>query len=119
VRIPPFQFTVAPTPPPDLDVEAWERSLDRVAEWRPRRLCLTHFERADEPLEQLERLREGLRRHADLARGGDRRRFLREIDDEIERSVDDTAAVRYRQAAPPEQLWLGLERYWRKRWSHQ
>ena len=27
-RVPPDPFTLAPTPPPDIDVEAWERSLD-------------------------------------------------------------------------------------------
>ena len=26
-RIPPHAFTVAPTPPPDIDVAAWERSI--------------------------------------------------------------------------------------------
>jgi glyoxylase-like metal-dependent hydrolase (beta-lactamase superfamily II) len=117
VRIPPLGFTMAPTPPPDIDLEAWERSLDRIADWAPRRLCLTHFDRADGPLEQLERVRESLRRNAELARGGDRERFLRELNAEIERSVDEEVALRHRQAAPPEQLWLGLERYWRKRES--
>ena len=37
VRIPPDAFTLAPTPPPDIDVEAWERSLDTIAGWEPRR----------------------------------------------------------------------------------
>jgi glyoxylase-like metal-dependent hydrolase (beta-lactamase superfamily II) len=118
VRIPPHDFTLAPTPPPDIDVEAWERSLERVAEWRPRRLCLTHFDRAEVPLEQLDRVRESLRRNAERARPGDREGFLRQIDAEIERSVDEGVAIRQRQAAPPEQLWLGLERYWRKRAPH-
>ena len=31
VRVPPDPFTLAPTPPPDIDVEAWERSLDMIA----------------------------------------------------------------------------------------
>ena len=35
VRIPPIDFTIPPTPPPDIDLEAWERSLDAVAEWDP------------------------------------------------------------------------------------
>jgi glyoxylase-like metal-dependent hydrolase (beta-lactamase superfamily II) len=114
VRIPPLEFTLAPTPPPDIDIEAWESSLDRVAEWNPRRLCLTHFDRTDRPLEQLERLRENLRRHAELAREG-HERFLQEVGSELGHEVDDEIALRIRQAAPPEQLWLGLERYWRKR----
>jgi glyoxylase-like metal-dependent hydrolase (beta-lactamase superfamily II) len=117
VRIPPHEFTVAPTPPPDIDVEAWERSLDVVAAWRPRRLCLTHFGRADDPLDQLERVRERLRRSAELARRGERARFLSESAIEAERVLDEDAARRLRQAAPPEQQWLGLERYWEKRES--
>jgi glyoxylase-like metal-dependent hydrolase (beta-lactamase superfamily II) len=115
VRIQPSDFTIAPTPPPDIDLEAWERSLDRVAQWGPRRLCLTHFGAADSPLEQLERARASLRRNAECARDGDRERFLRGVDAHTARSVDEGAAARYRQAAPPEQLWLGLERYLRKR----
>ena len=34
---------------------------------------------------------------------------------EINAQVDGEAAVRIRQTAPGEVLWLGLERYWRKR----
>ena len=115
VRIPPDEFTLAPTPPPDIDVEAWERSLDRVAEWRPERLCMTHFDRAGNASEQLDRVRESLRRNAERARAGDRERFLEEVGAEVDREVDEELARRIRQAAPPEQLWLGLERYWRKR----
>jgi glyoxylase-like metal-dependent hydrolase (beta-lactamase superfamily II) len=114
VRIPPHEFTFAPTPPPDIDVEAWERSLDTVAAWRPRRLCLTHYGRTDDPIEQVERVRERLRWSAALARRGDRKRFLADVAAETERSLDEGAALRLRQAAPPEQQWLGLERYWRK-----
>ena len=31
VRIPPADYVRAPTPPPDIDVEAWQRSIDLVA----------------------------------------------------------------------------------------
>jgi glyoxylase-like metal-dependent hydrolase (beta-lactamase superfamily II) len=115
VRIPPHDYTLAPTPPPDIDIEAWEASLDLVAGWAPRRLCLTHFERADDPPAQLDRAREALRRNAGRAAAGDRARFLDEVVAEAEREIDAESARRLRQAAPPEQLWLGLERYWRKR----
>jgi glyoxylase-like metal-dependent hydrolase (beta-lactamase superfamily II) len=115
VRIPPQEFTVAPTPPPDIDLEAWERSLKTVAEWIPQRLCLTHFGRVDDVDRQLERLRERLRTNAERARPGDRERFLAEVEAEIEAEADAGVAERLRQAAPPKLLWLGLERYWRKR----
>jgi hypothetical protein len=32
-----------PTPPPDVDLEAWHASLRTVAEWSPERLAITHF----------------------------------------------------------------------------
>src|SRR5439155_1171424 len=34
---------MAPTPPPDIDVEAWQASLDVIEAWRPAALSLTHF----------------------------------------------------------------------------
>ena len=115
VRIPPGEFTLPPTPPPDIDVEAWESSLRTIADWEPRRLCLTHFGRADDVAAQLERLRTGLRANAERARGGDRERFLASVEDEIDAQADAELAERLRQAVPPEQAWLGLERYWRTR----
>jgi glyoxylase-like metal-dependent hydrolase (beta-lactamase superfamily II) len=115
VRIPPYEFTVAPTPPPDIDVEAWERSLATVAGWRPERLCLTHFGPVEDVGAQLERLRRGLRTNAERARDGDREQFMIQVEAEIDAQVDAGVAARLRQAAPGELLWLGLERYWRKR----
>jgi glyoxylase-like metal-dependent hydrolase (beta-lactamase superfamily II) len=115
VRIPPLDFTIPPTPPPDIDVEAWERSLDAVAEWDPARVCLTHFGFAEDAQAQLGRARERLRWLAELARDGDREAFMDRVAAEVEEVADEDVALRHRQAAPPEQLWRGLERYWRKR----
>jgi glyoxylase-like metal-dependent hydrolase (beta-lactamase superfamily II) len=115
VRVPPSDHTVAPTPPPDIDVEAWNESLDTVAGWSPAALCLTHFGRAHDPDAQIDRVREALARNAERAQGSDERTFVSALEDDLRDSVDGDIAVRLRQAAPPEQLWLGLERYWRKR----
>jgi glyoxylase-like metal-dependent hydrolase (beta-lactamase superfamily II) len=115
VRVPPESLTVMPTPPPDIDVEAWERSLDAVAAWTPRRLHLTHFGPAEEPEAQLEAAREGLRWAARATRDDDREAFLEALDERIASRVPAEVGERLRQAAPPDQLWLGLERYWRKR----
>ena len=115
VRVPPDDFTLAPTPPPDIDVEAWRGSLDMLAGWSPEALCLTHFGRADDAAAQIDRAREGLARHAERARGADRERFIGALEEDLEAIVDEDIAERLKQAAPPDQLWLGLERYWRKR----
>ena len=39
----PTSSVVAPTPPPDIDVEAWLDSIHTVAALEPAALCLTHF----------------------------------------------------------------------------
>jgi glyoxylase-like metal-dependent hydrolase (beta-lactamase superfamily II) len=115
VRVPPSNYTLMPTPPPDIDVEAWSRSLDVIAAWRPQNLHLTHFGAAPDVESQLERARESLSRVGELARFGDRDGFLSAVEADVEGHADAETAVRLRQAAPPEFDWLGLERYWRKR----
>jgi glyoxylase-like metal-dependent hydrolase (beta-lactamase superfamily II) len=115
VRIPPYHLTLPPTPPPEIDVEAWLRSLEKISGLAPERLRLTHFGTADHPDRQLDAAREALERNAALARRGDREAFLAAFDREIEDVADPETAVRLRQATPPDQQWLGLERYWRKR----
>jgi glyoxylase-like metal-dependent hydrolase (beta-lactamase superfamily II) len=37
VRIMPSNLTVPPTPPPDIDVELWHESIQRIVAWQPRR----------------------------------------------------------------------------------
>ncbi len=114
VLVPPTAEVWMPTPPPDIDVELWRASIAALRERRPRRLGLTHFGPVDDPGPQLEAAADELGRLAEAARGGDRSRFLTGL----ERRIDaEPAAVaeRIRAAMPPDQVWLGLERYWRKR----
>ena len=115
VRIPPYDLTLPPTPPPEVDVEAWLRSLETISGLEPERLRLTHFGTADDPERQLDAVREALHRNAALVRRGDRDAFLDAFEREIDDIADPDTAVRLRQATPPDQQWLGLERYWRKR----
>jgi glyoxylase-like metal-dependent hydrolase (beta-lactamase superfamily II) len=114
VRIPPCELIVPPTPPPEIDPQAWARSLDTVAAWRPERLHLTHFGSVTEVEEHLAAMQLRLRERAELARRGERD-FMDAIERELDEAASPAEAERYRQAAPSEQLWLGLERYWRKR----
>jgi glyoxylase-like metal-dependent hydrolase (beta-lactamase superfamily II) len=113
VRIPPSDLTLAPTPPPDIDLDAWRSSLDVVAAWQPQKLRLTHFG-AHDANDQLASTREALLVAAERSRAGDREAFVAAVGREL---ADEPPELRERfeQAAPVEQLWLGLERYWRKR----
>jgi glyoxylase-like metal-dependent hydrolase (beta-lactamase superfamily II) len=115
VRIPPSDFTVAPTPPPEIDVEAWLDSLDRIEALRPRRLRLTHFGVAQDVGAQLDRAREALRTQAGAAEDGDREHFLELLGSRVQAATEQETAHSLLQAIPPDQAWQGLERYWRKR----
>jgi glyoxylase-like metal-dependent hydrolase (beta-lactamase superfamily II) len=114
VRIPPSELTLAPTPPPEVDVEAWLRSLERIEALGPQRLRMTHFGLCEEVGAQLERVRGALRRAVELAERG-REPFLATFEAEVKAAADPETAASMIQATPPEQQWLGLERYLRKR----
>jgi len=117
VRIPPSDLIVPPTPPPDIDVEAWIESIAIVESWRPERLALTHFGQVDEPVEHLEAVRWRLREEADLARRLSAEEYERHHRDRVAKSVDPDTAAELVQCVPPEYQWRGLDRYWRKRES--
>jgi glyoxylase-like metal-dependent hydrolase (beta-lactamase superfamily II) len=115
VRVPPYAFTVPPTPPPDIDLELWEQSLRTLEDWEPRALCLTHFGRHEDVAEQIASVREGLRAQGELARDNDLDGFVVGLRRRLSEHMDPEAQASFEQAAPPDQLYQGLERYWRKR----
>jgi glyoxylase-like metal-dependent hydrolase (beta-lactamase superfamily II) len=115
VRIPPHEYVVPPTPPPDIDVEAWLRSLDIVASHRPRALCLTHFGRFENVGEHVDRLREELTLRAEKARTLDSDAFEDWIMAEARRAVDAGSVDSLFQASVPSDMYDGLRRYWDKR----
>jgi glyoxylase-like metal-dependent hydrolase (beta-lactamase superfamily II) len=112
VRVPPYELTLAPTPPPDIDVEAWERSVESIAARQPETLALTHFGTA--PAAQLDAVREALRWQADLAASGDQDAFMAALHERIVDSAPDEVAA-IEQAAPLDHLFLGLDRWHSKR----
>jgi glyoxylase-like metal-dependent hydrolase (beta-lactamase superfamily II) len=115
VRIPPYELTVAPTPPPDIDVEAWLDSLHTVASWNPQSLCLTHFGRVTDVAEHLHRMRSTLVDSADSARLDGEEGFIARLEARMSDATDPATVEAFEQAAPPDQLYMGLERYWRKK----
>jgi hypothetical protein len=86
-----------------------------VESWSPSALCLTHFGRCEDVGEQLERVRRHLAEWGPLARELEREGFVRRLGERVAESADDETRSRYEQAAPADQMYLGLERYWRKR----
>jgi glyoxylase-like metal-dependent hydrolase (beta-lactamase superfamily II) len=113
VRIPPSDVTVAPTPPPDVDLDAWRVSIERIRAWSPERVVLTHFG-PFEAAEQLDATSEALRLAAEWSRDADLDSFLAARSRSLAGASDDLLE-RADQAVPPDQAFAGLERYWRKR----
>lgn len=114
VRIPPSNLVVPPTPPPDIDVEAWEESIGVVEGWAPERLALTHFGAVDDPAEHLTIVRERLREEAQLARELSEADYERRHRERVEAAVGTETAAELIQAVPPQYQWRGLDRYWTK-----
>ena len=115
VRIPPSRYVASVSPPPDIDVEAWERSLDAIAERRPERLCLPHFGLVDDPEGHVERCRSTLRTWAERARHGSEEDFVRAAEEDLRDAADAGTAAVFQQAGPLSQSYAGLRRYWDKR----
>jgi len=114
-RIPGVELIVPPTPPPDIDIEAWEDSIGTVEAWQPTRLALTHFGAIDNPLPHLTHLKERLREEATLARELPEEAYeARHRDRVAATSTSDEAASELLQSVPPQYQWRGLNRYWTK-----
>jgi glyoxylase-like metal-dependent hydrolase (beta-lactamase superfamily II) len=119
VRITSSTLTVPPTPPPDVDIEAWHQSIELIRAWSPQRLAMTHFGASEDVQGQLDEVGERLDRWAERVRTEDIETFMDGIRQEIEANAGAEVAAAYTQAAPPEQLYAGLQRYWRKRAESQ
>ena len=124
VRLQAGRVIMPPTPPPDIDLEAWRGSLARISAWRPETLFITHFgpyapvaAHLTEMADRLE-LTSGLVK-ASLARPDtDEEReawFMDEIRRELRRRMTESEAQAYEVAGRFDLSWLGLARYWRKK----
>ncbi len=124
VSLPPAHVIVPPTPPPDIDVEAWEASIETILAWHPEALFLTHFGLKSNPAIHLQELLERLRYWARLVKDllasepsedARRTKFARQVGVELRRGVSDPEALRYGLAVGLDQSYNGLERYWKKK----
>lgn len=114
VLVPSARGVRMPTPPPEIDVSSWLASIAMLRELAPRRLCLTHYGPVTDPAAHLSAAVAELERLAQSSRDGDREAFMADLESRLD-AEPAAAATRIRAAMPSEQVWLGLERYWRKR----
>jgi glyoxylase-like metal-dependent hydrolase (beta-lactamase superfamily II) len=111
VRILPSSFVLPPTPPPEVDLEAWAATLDEIERRSPERLALIHFGVAEDPQRHLGELRRRLGDWSERVRDGASEEQFEEL------AAADLGADReaYQQAMPFWQSYAGLKRYWEKR----
>lgn len=124
VRLPGLRFVRPATPPPDIDLESWDRTLQMIESLRPSWLMLTHFGAYSDVAFHLADYRQR------LARWGEQVRQGMQSGASEEQQIADLEALAAAEAAdlsPAERAalhqqtgalalsWRGLARYWRKR----
>jgi glyoxylase-like metal-dependent hydrolase (beta-lactamase superfamily II) len=103
---------MAPTPPPDIDLPAWRRSIEQLEEWSPRTLAVTHFGSYEDTGEHLRALRTHLDEIERLAEELDEAGYVAAI---AARAAGGTEALAYGQTMPAVQGYQGMQRYIRRR----
>ena len=83
-----------PTPPPDVDLEAWHASLRVVAAWEPERIAITHFGTWEDVGAHLDAMHEGLDRWGEVSRRLDDAGYAAAIEEEMRTKTSDPATPR-------------------------
>jgi glyoxylase-like metal-dependent hydrolase (beta-lactamase superfamily II) len=114
VRIDPGRFVLPPTPPPDVDVSAWEETLAEIERRAPERVALIHFGVFDDVGRHLRDLRGRLIRWAAFVENdATAEEFASLAERELAAEAGGDAAL-YEGGIPIWQCYLGLERWARK-----
>jgi glyoxylase-like metal-dependent hydrolase (beta-lactamase superfamily II) len=110
VRVLPGRSVMPPTPPPEVDVEAWELTLDEIERREPERLALIHFGVAGDVGRHVTELRLSLEDWAESVEGGaTEEEFVDHALAELADSGEDVGS--YEQAMPFWQSYRGLKRW--------
>jgi glyoxylase-like metal-dependent hydrolase (beta-lactamase superfamily II) len=116
------EFLIAPTPPPDIDIEAWQESLNLIDAWQPVSLFLTHFGPITPARAHIARFRTVVAAAAERSRqmlkdGGSDEELAKKFGElmraDARRALPEQEATAAELAAPFDQLWGGLSRYWK------
>jgi glyoxylase-like metal-dependent hydrolase (beta-lactamase superfamily II) len=120
-------YVMPPTPPPDIDLELWRDSADRILAWEPETLFLTHFgpfrgarphfQQLFDRLDAWSALVGRLLADGSLDDEERGRRFVADTLADIRRTVGESEAEQYSRAGRLDYSWQGLLRYWRTKKS--
>jgi len=121
VRLPGQSYVKPPTPPPEVDVEAWKGSIETIRKIAPASLCPTHFGSYEDVERHLSELEQRLEDWMLLVEERmDEERSQEDIAEELEAKGDEEMlregagpeeSERYELAANYEMLVAGLMRY--------
>jgi glyoxylase-like metal-dependent hydrolase (beta-lactamase superfamily II) len=110
VRIRPGRFVMPPTPPPEFDLDTWQRTVEEIERRDPERLALIHWGVFDDPQRHLAELRLELYDWGDFIRGGaELEEFTEYVLTELRDAGEDTGE--YDTAMPLWQSYQGLRRW--------
>ena len=124
LRFGPTLFTLPPTPPPDIDIDAWLVSLATIRRWTPQTVFVTHCGPYGDAAEHLDCFEASLRDTAEMVRrilegdtpeGAKYAAFRSEIDACVHRHGVESEVAPLEEVGPLEFSWRGLVRYWRKK----
>jgi len=118
-------YVMPPTPPPDIDLDAWRASEDRILSWEPDTLFLTHFgpfhgarmhfQDMTERLAAWSGIVRRLLADGSLDEEQRLRAFMNEALLDLKRKVGEFEAEQYGRAGRLDYSWHGLSRYWKKK----
>lgn len=112
VRLDVTRYVRPPTPPPELDLDAWAASVERLRRLRPRRLCLTHFGEFDDVTWHLDDLMTRLHTWRDWLSADLSARTLEEREAGL---LSPDLAARYERVGTYQACVDGFARYFAKR----
>ena len=124
IRVQGDKFLLPATPPPDIDVEIWNQSLDTISAWSAERLFLTHFGFIENPGEHIRLYKERLAEWSALTRklmasgmetAEAEKAFVDSVASEIKSTLPADAAEHYIFNGGLRLSWLGLMRYVKKK----
>jgi len=120
IRVQGESYLLPAAPPPDIDVEVWNDSLDTIACWEPERLFLTHFGFIEKPEEHIKLFKAHLADWSELTRkllnsgmqlAEAEKHFVGSVASAIKATLSVSDAEHYIFNAGLRLSWLGMMRY--------
>lgn len=118
-------FTLPPTPPPDIDLDAWGDSIAKLRAWGPEIVFITHFGPYGNVADHLDDLERSIAAaaeiswralHSDLPDDAKYEEFKKGVAAYIRAAkVAESEIAPLEHVGPLEFNWRGLVRYWKKK----